>query len=398
MKYKLCQELGKYSIRYNDNMKKLKIALIHDYLTQYGGAEKTLEAIIELFPDAPIFTGVYEPSKLPKAITDQKIIYPTSTVLTKFPKYFTFLMPLVFEGFDLSEFDIIISDGTAWPKGVITKPQQLHISYIHTPPRFLYKYSVESQKRFKWYFKPIIPILDHFLRIWDFSAAQRPDYLLTNSKETQKRIQKFYRRNATILYPPVETNVKISAPKNNLKPTQYVALGRLVAYKNFELIIQAFNILKLPLTIVGSGSELKKLKKIAGSSITFTGYVSKEEKHSILENCLGFIFPTVDEDLGIVAIEAMAHGKPVLAHKSGGPLETVQDGITGMFFEKATVENFISAMKEFDKNVRNGIYDDQKIKKSVQSFEKARFKEDLNTFIWEKWEKHVHTINNTHQL
>ena len=150
-----------------------KVAFVHDYLSQYGGAEKTLEALLELYPTADIYTGLYNPKNLPETITSKNIIAPRNKLFLKLSKLLTFLMPVIFESFDLRSYDLIISDGTAWPKGVITSPNQLHIAYIHTPPRFLYKYSVETTKRNKWYLKPFVSVVDHFLRIWDFGAAQR---------------------------------------------------------------------------------------------------------------------------------------------------------------------------------------------------------------------------------
>ncbi|MEN9389692.1 MAG: hypothetical protein RLY61_776, partial [Candidatus Parcubacteria bacterium] len=173
-----------------------KVAFVHDYLSQYGGAEKTLEALLELYPTADIYTGLYNPKNLPETITSKNIIAPRNKLFLKLSKLLTFLMPVIFESFDLRSYDLIISDGTAWPKGVITSPNQLHIAYIHTPPRFLYKYSVETTKRNKWYLKPFVSVVDHFLRIWDFGAAQRPNYLIANSIEVQKRIKKFYKRDA----------------------------------------------------------------------------------------------------------------------------------------------------------------------------------------------------------
>ena len=168
-----------------------KVAIVHDYLVQYGGAEKTLEAICELFPNAPIYTGIYNSKNMPSSLNSKQIIVPKTGgnfLLEKLTKHFSFLMPALFEGFDFEEFDLIISAGTTWAKSVLTKPYQLHISYVHTPPRFLYKYSVESLKRNKWYYKPFVAYLESFLRIWDFSSTQRPYYLIANSNEVQNRI------------------------------------------------------------------------------------------------------------------------------------------------------------------------------------------------------------------
>ena len=166
-----------------------KVALVHDYLNQYGGAEKTLEKIMELFPEAPIYTGILDLQRLPEVFTKRKFVTPSMNLIFKrFPKLFTFLMSKRFESFDLSNYDLIISDGTAWAKSVITTSDQLHISYIHTPPRFLYKYSTESNLRKNLLLKPLFLYLDFHLRIWDFAASKRPDYLICNSVEVLKRI------------------------------------------------------------------------------------------------------------------------------------------------------------------------------------------------------------------
>ncbi len=365
-----------------------KVAFVHEYLVQYGGAEKTLEAMIELFPDAPIFTGLYNPAQLSNEINKREIIYPKSSILAKFPKYLTFLMPLVFERFNLTKYDIIISDGTAWPKGVLTKHDQLHISYIHTPPRFLYGYSVESQKRDKWYFKPFVKFIDFFLRIWDFSAAQRPDFIITNSKETQARIKKFYARDAEVIYPPVNVDVeKTNETKHIEFENYYLMIGRLSAYKNFELVVKAFNNLEHTLVIAGTGIEEESLKAIAAKNIKFTGRVTENQKQTLFENCLGLINPVKDEDFGIVPVEAMAHGKPVLVHKSGGHLETVQPNVTGMFFDELTIESFTNAFEEFDKKVKNKHFDAKTISKSVQKYSKKRFQTEFKDFVDTKYNK-----------
>lgn len=370
-----------------------KVALVHDYLNQYGGAEKTLEAIAEVFTQAPIYTGIYNPKSISDQLNKREIITTSKAVnklTSALPKIFTFLMPTIFEGFDLSAYDIIISDGTAWAKGVITRPSQLHISYIHTPPRFLYGYSIESAKRDKWYFKFVIPYLDHFLRIWDFSAAQRPDYLIANSTAVQERIRKFYKRSSTLINPPLESNVTAFkyTTQDNLEKPYYVALGRLSAYKNFDLLVNAFNILEIPLIIMGTGLEEKKLKKIARDNITFMGRVTEEQKHKVLHNALGYMFPVVEEDFGIAVLEAMLHGKPVLAHRSGGPLGTIRENVDGMFFDQVNIEHFVAKMKEFDKKVRDGFFDSSEISKHASSFNnKEQFKAKFKEFVEKAWQE-----------
>jgi len=374
-----------------EKTKNLKVAIVHDYLLQYGGAEKTLEAILELFPEAPIYTGLYSPNNLPKTITGKKIEAVKNPLVKIFSKQFTFIMPLVFENFDLSEYDLIISDSACWAKGVVTQPNQLHISYIHTPPRFLYKYSVESPKRFKWYYKPIVAVLDHFLRIWDFCAGQRPDYLVTNSQTTARRIKKFYRREAKVIHPPVDMESKAELRKDTTQKPYYCFLGRLAAYKNAHLLVQAFNFLGWDLVIMGGGSEEKFLRKLAenNKNIKILGKVSENRKAEVLSGCKGLLFPVVEEDWGIVPLEAMYYGKPVLAHKSGGATETVKENVTGMFFESLRLEDLINSIKKFDDAIEKDTFDAEKIKTYASGFSKEGFKSEFLEFVTTKWDEHA---------
>ncbi|HDQ15637.1 MAG TPA: glycosyltransferase family 4 protein [Bacteroidetes bacterium] len=370
-------------------MQKPKVALVHDYLLQYGGAEKTLEAIAELFPDAPIYTGAYSPKNFPEAITKRRIIQPKNPMFKLLSKHLSFLMPMVFENFDLNEYDLIISDSASWAKGVLTKPDQLHVSYIHTPPRFLYHYSVESPMRNRWYYKPVINVIDHFLRIWDFCAAQRPDFLIANSMTTQKRIQKFYNRNAKIIHPPTEIGKDIEKSKDVIQKPYFCCLGRLATYKNFDYLISAFNLLGWKLLVMGTGPEEKNLKKMAKGNIKFLGKVSEEEKYKVLANTKGLINPVIDEDWGIVPLEAMSVGIPVLAHKSGGATENVKNGVTGMFFTSIELESFIEAIKTFSEAVEKGTYNKERMINFAKNFTKEKFQEEFSAFVKEKWEEHA---------
>ncbi|MFC1722181.1 glycosyltransferase [Patescibacteria group bacterium] len=371
-------------------MKQLKVALVHDYLLQNGGAEKTLEAICELYPNAPIYTSGYKEKPFKKSvISKREIIVPKGAnfLFNLFPilsKYFTFLRPLIFEDFDLSQFDIVISDSSAYAKGVLTKPNQLHICYIHTPPRFLYKYSVESTKRNAWYYKPVVMYVDHFLRLWDYLAAQRPDYLVANSNEIKKRIKKFYNREATIIYPPVElANKQYSETINE---DYFLIAGRLVAYKNFDVVIKAFNELpNLNLYIIGSGNTETELKKLAKQNTKFLGRVTDEDKHKYMNGCLGLINSVKDEDFGIVPIEVLSHGKPVLAHRSAGHLETVIENKTGMYFDDLEVDHLKNKILEFHKKIKANDFNKDFIIQSSQKFSKEEFMEKFKAFVKDKW-------------
>lgn len=369
-------------------MKQPKVALAHEFLVQYGGAEKTLEAISEIFPDSPIYTAKYNPKNISEYINSKEIIYPKGLIHKLSSKLcFLFTMPTIFESFDFRKYDIVISDGTTWNKGILTRPDQLHISYIHTPPRFLYKYSQESTKWEKPFFKPFYSYLVNFIRIWDYVAAQRPDFIVTNSETTRKRIQKFYGRDAKVIHPPVDLS---SDSKDGLKKAAvpyFVAVGRLSKYKNFELLVETFNKVRFPLVIIGTGFEESHLRDMAKENIVFKGKVTDEEKHQIIENSAGLINPVVDEDFGIVPIEAMAHGKPVLAHRSGGHLETIIENETGMFFDEPTVDSLSEKLVEFDKTIKDKKFNHEKIKEHAQKFSKERFKAEFENFVREKWEE-----------
>ena len=297
-------------------MKSPKVAIVHDYLVARGGAEKVVEAISEIFPQAPVYTGIYKSHAFTPTITSKQVIthgQPANFILNALPKHLTFLMPALFENFDLHEYDIVISSSSSYAKGVLTKPGQLHISYMHTPPRFLYKYSVESTQRDKWYYKPAVSYVDNYLRIWDYLAAQRPDFIVTNSENVRERIRKFYRRDARVIYPPIDKVDPKQEQKDNLSNPYYLAVGRLSQYKNFDLLINAFNLTGLSLVIVGNGKEFSRLKRLAKSNVKIMQGITDNHKHTLWENSLGFIFPVVDEDFGIVVIESLLHGKPVLA-------------------------------------------------------------------------------------
>lgn len=363
-----------------------KVALIHDYLNQYGGAERTLEKIMEMFPEAPIYTGIFAPEKLPKTFKDRKVYTPgMNKIFKRFPKLFTFLMAKRFEDFDLRSYDLIISDGTAWAKSVLTTPDQLHISYIHTPPRFLYKYSTESNLRKNPILKIPLMYLDFHLRLWDFAVSKRPDFLVCNSKEVQRRIKKFYKRESKVIYPPVKTDgFKLQHPKE-----YYVVSGRLSSYKNFDLVIQLFNNIEKDLIVIGTGIEEKKLKESAHKNIKFTGSVSDEELHNILSFAKGYIFPVKDEDFGIALVEALAHGVPVLAHRSGGPLETIIENKDGLFFDEINLKSLTEKFIEFDKKISEKFFSRDEISKRAQRFDEKNFVNFFSEFISEKWSNFI---------
>lgn len=372
----------------------MKVALVHDFLNQYGGAERVLEAIHEIFPYSPVYTSLYDSPKLPLRMHNWDIrpFQLPKLPLAHFLKYYTAFYPLFFENLDLRDYDLVISSTAFFAKGIRVRPGALHLSYIHTPPRFLYHYSAETGKRERFFYRPVLALLDNFFRIWDYRAAQRPDFLVANSKQVASRIKKFYRREATVIYPPVGL-LKVA----NRKPLTadgreiavrrspfsesfyYLVVSRLLSYKRIDLAVLAAKELKVPLKIVGSGREEKRLRKMAGPFTEFLGFVGDDKLSSLYSDCQAVIFPT-DEDFGIVPLEAMGFGKPVIAFAKGGALETVVAGKTGEFFKEPTVESLVEVWKNFDPLK----YKAEDCIAQAKRFSKERFQKEFSNFVESK--------------
>lgn len=372
--------------------KELKVALIHDFLNQYGGAEKTLEALCEIFPEAPIYTIVYDRERMHGKFENKKIY---TSFFQKFPKFLRrnikflmFMLPTATETFNLREYDLVISSSGAWSKGIVVKPKTTHIAYIHSPMRFVWdyneKYLRETRKEKLGFL--IRPILSYF-RLWDRLAADRPDYLIANSNYTKRRIEKYYRRESKVIYPPVNhKTLDIKYEAENLQNVThkissikyFLIVSRLSPYKKISVAIEAFSKLGLPLLIVGEGNQRKYLESIAGKNIKFLGWQSDEKISRLYENARAFIFPGVD-DFGIAPAEAMTFGVPVIAIREGGVEEIVEEGRNGEFFDEATpevlsdgVRRFIAQEEKYDKNY---------IRQSVEKFSKERFKKEIKEYI-----------------
>ncbi|MDP2734774.1 MAG: glycosyltransferase, partial [bacterium] len=221
----------------------MKVALVHDFLNQYGGAERVLESIHEIYPYSHIYTSLHDSTKLPLRMRNWDIrpFQLPKLPLTHFMKYYTAFYPFLFESLDLSEYDLVISSTAFFAKGIRLKPGATHISYIHTPPRYLYHYPAETGRREKWLYRPFLAVLDNFFRIWDYHAAQRPDFLIANSKQVAGRIKKFYRRDAAVIYPPVELPKKPQPRPGKRGEKYYLMVSRLLSYKRIDLAIQAAN-------------------------------------------------------------------------------------------------------------------------------------------------------------
>jgi glycosyltransferase involved in cell wall biosynthesis len=332
-----------------------KIAVVHDWLTVAGGAEVVVEELHKLFPKAPIYTSVYDATKVPAfAKADVRTTY----LQDKLPKKLRFrhtlwptLRAKAFRALDLSEYDIIISSSSAEAKSVRkTRPGQLHIAYIHTPIRYYWSHYEEFRKEFTfgpftYFIRPLIPTLVKKMRALDLESIKDIDVLIANSTVTQQRIKQYYNRSSTVVHPPIDTarfNTHVKGPREG-----YVIWGRHVPYKRFDLAIQAANALKLPLTIVGTGQDTDRLKKLAGPTVRFTGRVSDNELVRLAQTSKAFLFPG-EEDFGIAAVEALAAGTPVIAYAKGGALDIVQDGESGVLFTDQTVDSLVAAIKRFE--------------------------------------------------
>lgn len=356
----------------------MKVALVHDHLNQYGGAERVLEALCELFPDAPIYTLFYNAKATHYAFENRTIF---TSFLQRIPgatgyhRILPLLMPLAIERFDLSDYDLVISDSEGFGKGVITSPDTLHISYCHTPPRFLWDgwHDALTSSGLPHIVQRVVPFGLTYLRMWDTQAAARVDHFIANSSFVASRIKKYYRKDATVMYPPVNL---AQFDQHWKKEDYYLLLMRLVPYKHPEIAIEAFNQLGLPLKVVGGGPLLGKLKKIASPNIEFLGPLSPKEVPRLYGQAKALIFPQ-EEDFGISAIEACAAGTPVIAYRAGGAKESIQEGVNGTFFDLQTSDSLAQIVRAFQKMK----FSDTIIRQSVKRFDKDRFKKELKEYI-----------------
>lgn len=365
------------------HIKEPKIALVHDWLTNFAGAEQVLLSLMQMFPNAPIYTSVYKEGKFPKEFKNRKIYTSSLQRFSFIPHQLLFpYMGRAFEEFDLSKYDIVISSSHASSKGVITKPETLHICYCHTPTRYLWSHYFEYLDQMQFgILNPIVkrrmPKLTHKLRIWDRLAADRVDLWISNSDNVKKRIKKYYKKNATTIYPPVNTDF-FDLEEN--KKDFYVTASRLIPYKKIEIVIEAFNKLGLALKVIGSGPKEKEFRKIANKNVEILGRVSDEDLKKYYKQAKGFIF-AAEEDFGIVPIESMACGTPVIAYKKGGAIETIKENETGIFFNKQDSKSIEDAVIVFDKKT----FDYKKIRNYSLSFSEKRFEETIKKYISDRY-------------
>ena len=363
----------------------MKIALVHDYVKEIGGAERVLMALHDMWPEAPVYTAYKFPEywgyfKEELAKWDIRESWGAwLPLLPKFISYYTAISPLFFSEMDLSEYDVVIISATGgyFPNGVHVGPETKVITYCHTPPRFLYGYETATKTRHKWYWKPISDIANHFLRMVDFYFAQKPTAFVANSKNVANRIRKFYRRESEVIYPPIDVP---QSGKKYEKEDYYLIISRIVGTKNIELGVTAANKYGFKLKIAGraigkSGDEI--VRKITGSNVEYLGEVSEEERDKLLSQAKGFLALEREADFGMTTVEPMAYGTPAIAYRAGGYLETVVDGKTGVFFDELTVDGVGRAVERFEKIK----WDAKLLQKHAAKFSKKRFMEEIERII-----------------
>jgi glycosyltransferase involved in cell wall biosynthesis len=368
-------------------MSKLKVALVHDYLKEYGGAERVLEALTESFPDAPIYTAFYkEGSPAYERLKHKQIktswAQQVPGFATKLHSPLRFLAPQIWGSFDFSKYDVIIGSSSWYvTKGFPRKGRAIEICYCHTPPRWLYGYktSVEWQKF--WPIKMYGQVIGHVMRQYDFDAAQKVDHFIANSKEVQARIQKFYRRDATVIYPPVSLGSSVQELGASKKGDYYFIVSRIVGAKGIDMAIEAARKHGFKLKIAGASAGyytgLKAMQETAPENVEFLGHVSDEALVKLYAEAKAFIATATDEDFGITPVESMLCGTPVIAYFGGGFKETVIDGKTGVFFRESNADALVDAVKKFEKLK----LDPKDCKKQAEKFSKERFIKEIKEFV-----------------
>jgi len=367
----------------------MKVAIVHDWIIDIGGAENCLREIYSLFPSANVYTLVSKEESIRKLLIPSNKV--TNSFISKFPKakvkYRNYLMffPLAVEQFNLSEYDVVISSSHAVAKGVLINSNQLHICYCHTPIRYawdLYHRYLDEAGLSKGVKGIVAKLILHYIRLWDFTTANRVDYFIANSKYVARRIKRIYGRESVVIYPPVDIDkFEICTQKENF----YLTASRMVPYKKIDLIVEAFS--KMPdkkLIVIGDGPDFEKIKKKAGKNVELLGYQPFKVLKDYMQRAKAFIF-AAEEDFGIVPVEAQACGTPVIAFGKGGATETVIEGKTGVFFREQTMDSLIEAIRDFEK--MEDKFDSFEIRKNAEKFSKERFKKEFKEFVENKIEE-----------
>lgn len=355
----------------------MKIALVHDHLAQDGGAEKVLQAFQQIWPEAPTYVIVHNPKTAHQNFRNKDI---RTSFLQRWPwgvkryQWYFPLMPTAVEGYDLMEYDVVLSSTASFAKGVITRPDTLHICYCHTPTRYLWSDTHDYVRELgvpsvvKW----LLPFFLTYVRMWDKMAADRVDSFIANSQLVQHRITKYYSADSTVIYPPVDIHRFTPGPVADY----FLTGGRLVPYKRFDIVVEAFNRLGRKLKVFGTGPEYRTLKARAGNTVEFLGKVSEADLVKLYSGALAFINPQV-EDFGITMVEAMASGRPVLAYGAGGALEIVKPGVTGELFAYQTWEDLADMIVKFDAKR----YNTNVTRAAAENYSMEKFKTKIKAYV-----------------
>lgn len=363
----------------------MRIALVHDYLVQDGGAERVLRAFQETWPEAPTYALLFDPKRMSPHFRLKDV---RTSFLQRVPfatrayKWLMPAMPVATESYDLSNYDVVLSSTSAFAKGVLTRPDTLHVCYCHTPTRYLWSdtHDYLRDAGVPWILRGAAQSALSAIRTWDRLAADRVDRFIANSETVRRRIAKYYRRESDVINPPVD----VSAFRLGRGEGGYwLAGGRLVGYKRFDLIVQAFNRLGLPLKIFGVGPELRKLRRLANKNIEFLGRVREDEKADLYAGAIAYLHPQ-EEDFGITAIEAMASGRPVIAYRRGGAVETVVEGVTGKFIDEQNWEALADAVIRFD----HSDYHPETIREHARHFDGESFKSRIRRYVEDAYARH----------
>jgi glycosyltransferase involved in cell wall biosynthesis len=355
----------------------MRIAIVHDFLNQFGGAERVISALHEIWPEAPIYTSIYDQRRLPDVFRQMDI---KVSFMQQLPfifalyKYYFWLYPLAFEKFDLSEYDIILSSSSAYAKGVKKQPNQVHLCYCYTPMRFVWRFEdYLLREKVPGFLKKILLYLLEPIKQWDLQNSKTVNRFIAISRIIAKRIKQTYGRESDIIYPPVETKL---FQQSTTDMDYFLVVSRLNAYKRIDLVVKAFNHLDIPLKIIGDGPVKADLQRLAGPNTEFLGRLPDQQIRHYLAECRALIFPG-EEDFGIVPVEAMSCGRPVIAFKAGGALETVIEGETGLFFNEPTADSLIKAIRRFQ--FMN--FNKQKIRDHALGFDKEIFKRQIKDLV-----------------
>ena len=383
----LSSELFDSCVTVPKRLASLRVAIVHYWFVGRTGGERVVEALADIFPQADLFTLLAKPQVMSAGLRQRKL---TTSFLQQIPLVHRFhrhtllLQPLALEQFDLTNYDLVLSSESGPAKGVLTSPETLHVCYCHSPMRYIWDMYPGYLRAMPPITRLLFGLTAHGMRLWDYASAARVDAFVTNSSFVASRVRKFYGRNATVIYPPVQVK---SISKSDEQESFYLAVSRLVDYKRLDLAISACNRLRRSLRIIGSGPEYKHLRRIAGPSIEFLGAVSDEEKHQQFAKCRALLFPG-EEDFGIVPVEAQAHGRPVIGYGSGGLLETVvnlpdcsrnSEAPTGLFFYEQSVDAVESAILRFEQHAHS--FEADKIRTHALQFDASVFKDKIISFL-----------------